>query len=299
MYWRLRGLRDPAQVALSIALSVSVTAASMYGWAGLMTWPALLWLIAIAMLAALWVLGVFVWFKPTYADLEQQKAKAEEKLREAEALARADVDEHRGALQGALDELLMQLHKYVCGDVVDTRVSVYSAEAGEFILLARYSLNPLLERRGRSSYPLAQGAIGVAWAKRWVIDNSEDESRATWEASLVAGQGFSADEAAGLTMHARSIYAARLDRGQSKAGVVVFECEEPDRFTVKTTAKVERSYLRETLAAVVSASHVYFPRVKERQTELANVAVLPSPQSPPWKPTERPKQDDIAVGLTE
>ncbi|MDQ1082839.1 MULTISPECIES: hypothetical protein [Microbacterium] len=280
IYWRLRGLRDPAQVLLSIAVSACLTIAGTYGIPGVFEWPAVVWLIVGLVLGLLWVFGVFVWFKPTYADLERQKAAAEEKLSSERERSAEDVEAHRAALQGALDEILLQLHTYVCDQEVDTRVSVYSVEDDEFILVARCSSNPFLEQRGRSSYPLSQGAIGVAWAKKFVIENNEHADREAWEASLVS-QGFTTAEAAALTMHSRSIYAERLDRDNRKTGVVVFECEEQDRFTSATLKKVQRSYLRETLAAVLSASHVYLPHVRDRHSQLADTQ--PAPPEPKWK----------------
>lgn len=299
-YWKLQGLRDPGQLVLSAATTVCITVASMHGLPGgleprqILEWSGLKWALAAVVLGVISAFAIFKWFKPTYSELAQQRAHAVEQMNQAKEAAADEVRQHRDALQGALDELLVQLATYVCDDTVDTRVSVYSVEGDEFLLLARYSKNPNHERRGRSSYPLNQGAIGVAWARQWVIQNSSEETREGWEESLLE-QGFSSEEARHLSMHSRSIYAHRLDRGSAKAGVVVFEAEDENRFTAKTVSKVERSFLRETLAAVVNASHVYFPRVHERQQEIAGAPVISLVPEPRWKRTEQPSQASIVI----
>lgn len=293
-YWRLRSLRDPAQVILSAALTVCVTVASMHSFAELATWPTLLWPVGVLFVAVIWAFGYFKWFKPTYSELEQQKERALADLVTAREAAVAEVDEHRRALQGALDTLLAELGGYICGDSVDTRVSVYSVEDDEFVLLARHSENPNLERRGRSSYPLTQGAIGVAWGRRSFIDNSEEDDREAWKRNLRA-QGFSAEDVEGLKMYTRCIYAQRLDRGNIKAGVVVFECEAPNRFDSKTMSKVSKSRLHNALAVLVSASHGHFPRVKERESERQGIEAPALVPEPVWKRADPVNRAEVQV----
>lgn len=304
-YWNVRALRGLAPTVLSAAVSICVTVTTMHGlpkkftFPELWEWPGLKWVAAAGVLAAITLWGVLRWFHPTYGELQERLALAEQERDEVAERTADELAQHRAALQGALDELLSQLAAYVYGDTVDARVSAYSVEGNEFVLLARHSKNPAYEKRGRSSYKLTQGAIGVAWAREWVLENSETETRTEWEEGLVE-QGFSLEEARGLTMYARSIYGQRLDRGTTKAGVVVFEAEDKDKFNVKTLKKVERSYLRETLAAVISASHGFFPRVQERQQELEGTAPVALVPEPVWKRTELPAQSSLAIpGDTE
>ena len=191
-------------------------------------------------------------------------------------------DRHRAALQFVLDELSAQLSQYICKDATHTRVSVYSVENDEFVLLCRTSSNPTLERRGRPSYPLNKGAIGQAWANVWAIVNSEETEREEWEVSLT-NAGFTPEEAAGLTMHARSILAHRLDRGTTKLGVVVFESEQFELFDAADLKKVRGSRLYQALTEVVRASHAHLPRVKQRQEELEGQAPTVVMPEPVWK----------------
>ena len=281
LYWFLLSLRDPAQIVLSAVSAGCWAVAGLIGGQEIWNGANWLWPVGGAVSAALVLFGTIFFFKPSYKDLAISKAKAEK-----------DSEEFRAALQGAVDQLIIQLHDYICGDVVDCRVSVYSVEEDEFVLLGRYSQNPNLERRGRPSYPLDQGTIGKAWAKQFAIENDPEPDRQKWEAGL-GDRGFSASEAAALTMHSRSVYAQRLDRGSEKVGVLVFECEAQERFTLNAFRKVDKSHLAKALAEITRASHVHLPRVQERLEERQNRQPLVVVPEPAWK------QSVLSVGAAD
>lgn len=55
------------------------------------------------------------------------------------------------------------------------RISVYKVFENKFVLIGRASDNPILQRIGRSSYPIDEGFIGKGWAEgEYFIDNLPD-----------------------------------------------------------------------------------------------------------------------------
>ncbi|MGK9147731.1 hypothetical protein KXS11_08915 [Plantibacter flavus] len=270
-HWFLKSLRDSAQVILVGATSVLVTVGSMQTIAEASAWPGLLWWIGAGLAGGVLVIGRFTFLKPTYAQLSRQLASAEQ-----------DISLYRQSLQGAIDELASQLCEHVAGDErADTRVSVYSVENDEFVLQARVSRNPELEKRGRRSYPLHKGHIGRAWQSGSSLASFNSGSRAEWEAELVAESQFTAAEARLLSMFSRSILAKRLDSGREKIGLIVFESERASDFDVRSLQKLGRSRLLAALTDVVKASHSHLPRAQERRAERTGSAQRSSP-APVW-----------------
>lgn len=260
--------------------------------------PAVFWPISGAICSGLLVWGKISLFRPSYGelikdrnekigDLENLRELLEsEKANHAVALKEARSG-HQDELQLALDTLVTQLLEYVCKESYDCRLSAYSVEGEEFLLLSRCSRNPLLEVRGRASYPLTEGNIGVAWAKSWTIQDYAATDRAQWEEALADSGLFPPETASLLTMQSHSVYAQRIDRSDQKLGMLVFECENPDRFDANSRKKVQSSYILKTIAELLSRSHQLFPRVLARQEELTNSIPSISIPEPRWKSAKR------------
>jgi hypothetical protein len=286
-YWLLKSLRDPAQLFFSIGLTASLTVAGFVGLPGIWTWPAAWWLVIAAAFAIVWVVGRLTFLRPTYADLARRAAQA---TREAE--------EKRSAIQRSLEAIIRRIALHVFKDAIDSRISAYSVEGDEFVLLARHSSDPTLERRGRPSYPMRQGAIGAAWSKKSSLFNSAAESRADWESEIARTEGFTVEEARALTMHARSICAVRLDNGPEKVGVIVLESETHQKFGVAELRRVRDSLLLDAAAEVVAVAHDHFPRVEARRNERDGSRESVGVPEPKWKsPDPAPLDSDEGFEL--
>ena len=316
-FFALQSWREVAHIALTAVSTVCFTIAGTTGfkepsWLGVSS--GVYWIIGGVVAAGTLVYGEVKFFKPSYGELVRA---LDGKNRELEAqtgvfeAAQADtqrqlqeaLDGHRGDLQMVLDSLVTQLLEYVCKGATDCRISAYSVEGSEFLLLSRCSRNPQIEQRGRDSYPLTEGNIGQAWAKEWALQDHESTDRGEWEEALVDANLFSEETASALTMQSRSIYAQRIDRGAEKIGMVVLECENPGRFNRNTLKLVQASLLMKAIAEILWSSHTQFPRVAERQEELTKsekrTVVVPEPEWKRAKPISRSAVVESSVPLTE
>lgn len=272
LYWGLKALRDPAQQVLGAGTTVSLAGAGFVGAPEVWVLPGAWWLVSAGAFALTWIVGMTTFLRPTYAQVSRTAAEA---VRDAQGKG--------AAIHRALEAVLRGIALHMFKDSVDCRISAYSVEEDEFVLLARVSSNPLHERRGRPSYPLTVGTIGAAWANITALDNIDAEDRASWEASLCQESGFTAEGAAKLTMLARSICAVRLDDGATKVGVIVMESEIFQQFGVSDLKRIRASILLSTATEIIAAAHPHFPRVAERKSERLGSGVEISLPEPTWK----------------
>lgn len=116
----------------------------------------------------------------------------------------------------------------------NTRVSLYIYDSTRSKLFAagRFSWNPELIKKGRTSFPLDQGCIGRAWREDWHFNNSfPDDPR---EALEVRASQYSMTRNIGknLTMSPLLIAAKRLSKSNGEHyGVVVVESKDRSRYT--------------------------------------------------------------------
>jgi hypothetical protein len=95
------------------------------------------------------------------------------------------------------------------------RVSVYKVYENKFILIGRSSVNPLLSRPGRSSYPISEGLIGKAWAEgEFFVDDlpdPSDRSGTTYYNRLNALNHVPREVINNLKMPSRTFYIRRMN----------------------------------------------------------------------------------------
>lgn len=272
-HWFLVELRNLANPIIGAAISVLVTLWTVQTNAE--RWPLqenpLAW--GAVGLTVLWVIGYFTFLRPWYSELAKDKAVVERDLSEA----------HR-ALQAALDSLLWQLLKDRSADKPTCRISAYSVEHDRFVLLSRRSVNPIHEKRGRSTYPLQSGVIGEAWAREGARQRFDVDSREEWEAELVSAGGFSLEDARALKMFAKCVIAVRVDgAGGDKVGMLVLESEENDEFAPSTVDALRRRPLTGAIASLIAGWHEHFPRAKEWNHEREHGKQKQYLEEPAWK----------------
>jgi len=244
-------------------------------WAsyGVKIWSDGLWALIVAIVTAVGsVVAQFALQKPSYMELARQKE-------EAEAASEAKSE----AIKKSLDVLARHLASHCKAASNSDRVSVYYCHGDQFVLVARYSMHPVYNERGRRSYPLVQGALGDAWNRGFAITNLP-VTRKAWNKSLESSHGFDAELAASLKMHCLDIVALRIDVDYHPVGVVVFESTERGRVTQTTLDTAKSSMLYQALSELVNAVATLTAPV---EAFVKAAAAREVPPAPDWK--EAPK----------
>lgn len=272
-HWFLVELRNLANPAIGAAISVLVTLWTVQDDAERWPWYEN-WLVRAALvLVCVWVIGYFTFLRPRYSEYAKQKEVAENDLADAQR-----------ALQASLDSLLTHLMKDRSVHKPTCRISAYSVEHDRFVLLSRRSVNPVHEKRGRSTYSLETGVIGDAWAREGARQRFDVDTREEWEEELVESGGFSPDEAKALTMFSRSLIAVRVDTSDGdKVGMLVLESEDRDEFQPSSVDALRKRPLTQAVASLIAGWHEHFPRAKEWHHEIENGKAKQYLSEPAWK----------------
>lgn len=106
----------------------------------------------------------------------------------------------------------------------DDRVSLFVHDGKDFLLLARFSQNPVLERRTRRHYPSSHGIVGLAWKRTTAFKRITEVPESNYDKYIERQleMGLTAEEAQSLTMQSRVYAARRLE----KFAVLVFESQK-------------------------------------------------------------------------
>lgn len=272
-HWVLVELRNLLNPAFGAAATFLITLWTVQPESARGTWPALLLLVGALALVVAWLVGYFTFLRPRYSELSRDKALLDQDLGDA----------HK-ALQAALDSLLSHLIRDQGFAKPTCRISAYSVEHDQFVLLSRRSTNPMHERRGRATYELGVGVIGDAWAREGAHQRFDVDTRAEWEAELVASGGFSVETAQSLKMFSKSLIAVRVDSAEGdKIGMLVLESEDADEFTASSIDRLRRRPLTSAVTELISGWHQHFPRAKEWHYELESGKPKRYLAEPQWK----------------
>lgn len=193
----------------------------------------------------------------SFKALQQQRDDAREQL-QCHADARTQLE--HGLIQG-LEVMLTDFleHAQFAGDA-QARASLYVHRGEHFELIARRSSNVELAQPGRQRIPLKVGVIADAWgssegcATKWNLP----AQRESWLATL-EGDGFSREEARGITMHARSLGAVRLSHSQQHIGVIVLEHERGSKISFKMVHAFTETEEYRHLSRFVHGLHAHLP----------------------------------------
>lgn len=184
---------------------------------------------------------------------------------EAKSRGRAEVLTKgiRSAFAGELSQVLRFVDRYVPG----ARASLYLNHQDRFHIVARSSADPTLRPFGRTSYPVEQGVIGLAWRDTEAVAVDLPRRRDHWNTHMARNYGIPTEEAARLRMQSRSLVALRIDHdgpaGAKPLGVVVLESVAPnamgsdqrDSITGSAEWRMFSAAVIGGLEALLSASH--------------------------------------------
>jgi hypothetical protein len=113
------------------------------------------------------------------------------------------------------------------------RLSIYLHVDSQrcFIPCGRYSINPVLQKKGRTKFPDSQGCIAKAWQNGWHFDNAFPENPSERQKYNTRSYGIPDSECRGLKMAARVMCAMRIvDFDHRSLGVIVLESTQGSRF---------------------------------------------------------------------
>ncbi|PBI87610.1 hypothetical protein BKP42_61740 [Rhodococcus erythropolis] len=190
---------------------------------------------------------------PSYASLLRRHKELAD-----ESLQRADV------VKDLLRLILADISREL--DIgPDGRSSVYVHDARAFVMCARHSADPTLERPGRGFYPEDQGVIGMAWQSGSRVVTLPDPSTPEYMSDLTGKYGFDTEAAGKLTMTPRSILAIRypVEPTLPPLGVLVIESSKHRKFSNGAVDDVKNTNSWATLTAFLSTRSGDLPKMSK------------------------------------
>jgi hypothetical protein len=158
--------------------------------------------------------------QPRVTKLQQQVTRLESKVDRYEH----DYFEH------FRNTLILLSKELEFGDT--ERISVYKHEGRAFVMLGRYSKNPLFDQSGRGIYPDSEGCIGRAWTSSESTVSNLPDPETNLAAYIAEVQKWNLSESTirSLRMKSRSYAAFAIDdsKGARRIAVVVFESVLPE-----------------------------------------------------------------------
>lgn len=115
------------------------------------------------------------------------------------------------------------------------RVSVYKVYQDKFVLIGRSSVNPILTKAGRSSYPITEGLIGKAWAEGefFITDLPDPNERSgnTYYNRVNQISPISREVVNALNMQSRSYFILRMNGFENRPkAIIVIESQRSGAF---------------------------------------------------------------------
>lgn len=243
----------------------------VWGFHGQDIWTSGMWAFIVTVgLALLAVAAQVLVQRPSYMTLAKERGELDE-------LSRAQGD----ALERSMRVLLRKLSEHCTVSASTTRASAYCFHDDAFVMIARFSRNPELERPGRRRYPADQGAIGEAWkSASGAIAIDLPPTEAAWLRSL-GRYNFSETESRGLAMRCVEIGAVRFETQTGAVEVLVLESNEPGRIDYSTLEAVRASLIFAARAEAVGSFALMTPRGRSAAT--ASTTRTPAPN---WQSTK-------------
>jgi hypothetical protein len=141
----------------------------------------------------------------------------------------------------------------------ESRVSLYIHDSdSSFVLLGRYSPNPLLRKPGRTSYPDDQGCIAKGWQLGWWFENGLGNG-ASYTRNTENRYGIPAAEIPRFAMKSKLFGVHRIDHAGDPLAVIVVESMREDRFPSAPLEATLKQFVHD-YAPIIRAFRDYAPR---------------------------------------
>lgn len=172
-------------------------------------------------------------FGGLYGALRQKSIKALSKENSRLAYEVGAVVEN---IHSLFEGLLYSLSNKLQLDEAGTeRVSIYvhRAKSHSFVPCGRFSHNPILKQKGRTSFPDNQGCIAKAWQEDWHFCNQFPDVTRTGQYIDYLLQKYQIPRNVGrsLKMKPALVAAKRISLNGSGVAILVFESTDRNRFT--------------------------------------------------------------------
>ena len=151
----------------------------------------------------------------------------------------------------------------------NSRISIYRHEGSNFIMLARFSLDPDKRRTGRGFYPLDQGCIGQAYRNRESVAQIVSQpGTPQYFAEVQRDWNIAANVALQFKMKARSIVALAIEEKGTyeRPLVIVYESTEANAFALRKLKTVTESF-NETLCGLYRTLEPLLPSLSYARQE--------------------------------
>lgn len=209
----------------------------------------------------LWVFFLFLGLLLSALIAQISQRPTYNELAESNLYYKGEHEKMSAGIEQSIQVLIRKLANFSDRASNEDRISVYYCHDGVFIMLSRYSLQPLHGHAGRRVYPIDQGVIGKAWIKgaaRKELSADPD----TWLRQQVE-MGYDEEQANNLTMRSRSIAAQRIEVDGNAVGVLVLESMLRGRMSPAVLKSLSDTELYEALGELVEANALMTPRGQE------------------------------------
>jgi hypothetical protein len=153
-------------------------------------------------------------------------------------------------------------------DAGNERVSIYvhMSEESAFVPCGRYSHNPELKKKGRTSFATNQGCIERAWHDGWHFANDfpEDRSGTGYRDHMLKTYNIPRNTTRKMKMHPLAIGAKRIQVGTTPIGVIVVESSNRHAFD-ETELKQKLDENADDFGRMISAIKSYIPDPKRAE----------------------------------
>lgn len=153
-------------------------------------------------------------------------------------------------------------------DAGSERVSiyVYMAEESAFVPCGRYSHNPVLKQKGRTSLVADQGCIGHAWGDGWHFSNDfpEDRNGTEYREHMLNVYSIPRNVTRKMKMRPLAIGAKRIQVGTTPIGVIVVESSNRNAFD-EGDLKEKLDENSDEFGRMISAIRSYIPDPKRAE----------------------------------
>ncbi|MEJ5096028.1 MULTISPECIES: hypothetical protein [Sphingomonas] len=140
----------------------------------------------------------------------------------------------------------------------DSRASLYVHDGNShFVLIGRYSPNPVLRKPGRPFYPDDQGCIAKGWQQGWSFENTLGNG-ANYTRNTEARYGIPTADIVRFAMKSKLLGAHRVDSNGEPIAVVLVESMRQDRFD-EQALEAALSQFSTDYAPMLKAFRAYAP----------------------------------------
>ena len=208
------------------------------------------------------ILGVSIIIIFILALNKKIKEKSYKKLTSELTEANLQLDQVSENIYNMFDGVMLSLsQKFGFEKSTKARLSLYvnDDDKSRFVPCGRYSPDPVLRKKGRSSFSHGQGCIWKCWQNDFHFDNNMPAGRVAFRRHQLKEYDIPEETCEILQMKPRLIAGKRIDDAlDNELGVIIIEAKNPDTFTEDHIRRVFESSV-EDLSRLILTLKDYIP----------------------------------------